>query len=79
MMGTSNCSCTTWKDTTTASNARRTGSTAPPGTVAGRALADGARIELAVRNLVSNGIKLTGRGGRVALVMHGDADQYASV
>jgi signal transduction histidine kinase len=38
------------------------------------ALADGSRIEVAVRNVVSNAIKFTGRGGQVALLVHGNAD-----
>lgn len=38
------------------------------------ALVDGSRIELAARNVVSNAIKFTGHGGRVALHVHGDAD-----
>lgn len=38
------------------------------------ALVDSSRIELAAWSLVSNAIKFTGRGGRVALQVHGDAE-----
>lgn len=38
------------------------------------ALVDAPCIELAVRNVMSNAMKFTGSGGRVALQVHGDAD-----
>lgn len=37
------------------------------------ALVDPSRVEMAMRNVVSNAIKFTDRGGRVALLVHGDA------
>lgn len=57
--------------TTQATSARITLRTGAP--QAEWALVDRSRIELAVRNVVSNAIKFTGRGGQVTLLVHGDA------